>query len=77
MLNSTLLNLLCNFIEIKLRQLSFPKNAFGQLLLPLIPSDKINLRNFYTTKCFIDDLCTVNEGGEFGKPIYDIYSKEL
>ena len=34
-------------------------------------------RHFNSTKCFIDDLCTINDGGESGSSICDIYPKEL
>ena len=32
---------------------------------------------FHSTKRFIDDLCAVNDGGEFGKTFRDIYPPEL
>ena len=34
-------------------------------------------RHFNSTKCFIDDLCTINDGGESGSSICDIYPKKL
>ena len=40
-------------------------------------SDKIKARHFHSTKGFIDCLCTINDGGEFGRPVFDIYPKEL
>ena len=43
----------------------------------LIYSDKIKARHFHSTKSFIDDLSTINDGGEFGRSICDIYLKEL
>ena len=43
----------------------------------LIYSDKIKARHFYSTKRFIDDLCTINDGGEFGSSVCDIYLREL
>ena len=43
----------------------------------LISSDKIKARHFRTTKCFIDNLCALNDGGEFGRSICDIYPKDL
>ena len=42
----------------------------------LISSDKIKARHFYLTKRFIDDLCAVNDGGELGKSICEIYPQE-
>ena len=51
---------------------------FEQEYLPsLIYSDKIKQRHFNSTKCFIDDLCTINDGGQSGRSICDIYPKEL
>ena len=43
----------------------------------LTSSDKMKARHFHSTKCFIDDLCAINDGGEFGGSICDIYPKEL
>ena len=33
-------------------------------------------RHFYSTKYFVDDLCAINDGGEFGGSIFDIHLKE-
>ena len=43
----------------------------------LISSDKIKTRHFHSTKHFIEDLCTINYGGELGRSICEIYPKEL
>ena len=43
----------------------------------LTPTDKMKARHFHSTKCFIDDLCAINDGGELGRSICDIYPKEL
>ena len=43
----------------------------------LIYSDKIQARYFHSTKCFIDYLCTINDGTEFGRSMCDIYPKEF
>ena len=43
----------------------------------LISSDKVKARHFHCTKRFIDDLCAINDGGEFGKACLEIYPKEL
>ena len=42
-----------------------------------ISSDKIKARHSHSIKRFIDDLCAINDGGEFGRSICEIYSKEL
>ena len=38
-------------------------------------SDKIKARHFYSKKCFIGNFCIINEGGQFGKIICEIYPK--
>ena len=43
----------------------------------LISSDKVKARHFHSTKRFIDDLCALNDGGEFGRVHKDIYPNEL
>ena len=43
----------------------------------LISSDRINGRHFHSTKRFIDDLYAINDGGEFGRSICEMYPKEL
>ena len=43
----------------------------------LIYSDKVKARHFHSTKRFIDDLCALNDGGEFGRSFLDIYPSEL
>ena len=43
----------------------------------IIPSDPRKARRFHSTKRFIDDLCAINDGGEFGKVYKDIYPQEL
>ena len=42
-----------------------------------ISSDKIKARHFDLTRHFIDDLCAINDNGEFKRSICDIYPKEL
>ena len=39
--------------------------------------NKIIARKFHTTDRFIDDLCALNDGGEFGKQHKNIYSPEM
>ena len=43
----------------------------------LISSDAIKARHLLSTKGFIDDLCAINNGGEFGKSFCDTYPKSL
>ena len=43
----------------------------------LITTDKGKARCFHSTKRFIDDLCALNDGGEFGRAYKDIYPEEL
>ena len=43
----------------------------------LIASDKVKARHFHSTKRFIDDLCAINDGDEFGRSYKDIYPEEL
>ena len=43
----------------------------------LISTDKVKARHFHATKRFIDDLCALNDGGEFGKSFLSIYPSEL
>ena len=43
----------------------------------LIVLDKVKARHFHSTKRFIDDLCALNDGGEFGRVYKDIYPSEL
>ena len=43
----------------------------------LIATDKVKARHFHSTKRFIDDLCALNDGGEFGRSYKDIYPNEL
>ena len=43
----------------------------------LIKEDKVKAKHFHSTFRFIDDLCAINDGGEFGKVFKDIYPDEL
>ena len=43
----------------------------------LIKTDISRAKKFHATFRFIDDLCAVNDGGEFQKSYRDIYPKEL
>ena len=43
----------------------------------LIKEDKIKARHFHSTNRFIDDLCALNDGGEFGRVYKEIYPEEL
>ena len=43
----------------------------------LIGEDKPKAWRFHSIKRFIDDLCTLNDGGIFGQVFQDIYPDEL
>ncbi len=43
----------------------------------IIPLHPVKARHFHSTKRFIDDLCAINDGGEFGRVYKDIYPEEL
>ena len=38
---------------------------------------KIKARHFHLTKHLLADLYAINDGGEFGRSLYVMYSKEL
>ena len=40
-------------------------------------ANKIIARKFHATHRFIDDLCALNDGGEFGRQHKNIYSREM
>ena len=46
-------------------------------MLLLVSSDKLDAKHFHSAKYFIDDVSTINDGGEFGRSICDIYPKEF
>ena len=43
----------------------------------LIASNKIKARHFHGIRRFIDDLCAINDGGEFDRSRTSIYPEEL
>ena len=43
----------------------------------MMSTNPIKARYFHSTKRFIDDLCAVNDSGEFGRVFKDIYPDEL
>ena len=43
----------------------------------LIKEDRVKAKHFHSTFRFIDDLCSINDGGMFGKVFKDIYPDEL
>ena len=43
----------------------------------VISSDEIKARHFHSTKDFIDDLCAINDGGEFGRFIVKYIQRSL
>ena len=49
----------------------------GEYTSSLISSDKVKARHFRSTKQFIDDLCSINDCGKFGKSFSGIYQTEL
>ena len=48
-----------------------------QYVKTTIASNPIKARHFHSTKRFIDDLCAINDGGEFGRVFNNIYPEEL
>ena len=42
-----------------------------------IKEDRIKAKHFHSTFRFIDDLCSLNDGGMFGRVFEDIYPEEL
>ena len=49
----------------------------SRFMSDLMTTDKVKARHFHSTKRFIDDLCALNDGGEFGRVYRDIYPNEL
>ena len=49
----------------------------AEYMSSLISSDKVKARHFHSAKHFIDDLSAINDGGEFGRSVCDIYPKEI
>ena len=49
----------------------------NQFISDLISTNKVKARHFLSTKRFIDDLCAINDGGEFGRSYQLIYPDEL
>ena len=43
----------------------------------VIGNDRLRAKRFHATRRFIDDLCGINDGGEFGRSHPDIYPNEL
>ena len=43
----------------------------------LIGNNRLRAKRFHATRRFIDDLCGINDGGEFGRSHPDIYPNEL
>ena len=55
----------------------FSSSNEEECMSSLISSDRIKARHVHSTRGFIDDLYAIDNGGEFGGSIYDIYLKEL
>ena len=49
----------------------------NEYMSDLISTDTCRARHFHSTKRFIDDLVTLNDGGLFGKVFREIYPPEL
>ena len=49
----------------------------NEFMTKTIANDKQRAKKFHATKRFIDDLCGINDGGEFGLSHNEIYPKEL
>ena len=45
----------------------------NEYMSDLISADTSRVRHFHSTKRFIDDLVTLNDGGFFGKVFREIY----
>ena len=52
-------------------------NYESKYITNLIRTNKLRGRRFHSTFWFIDNLCTLNDGGEFGTAFLEIYSTEL
>ena len=48
-----------------------------QYIKDLIRTNRVKAKHFHSTFRFIDDLCAINDGGEFGRVYNDIYPEEL
>ena len=46
-------------------------------LANLITTNRLRGTQFHSTFRYADDLCALNDGGEFGKAFLEIYPKEL
>ena len=46
----------------------------NNFMTDLISTDKVKARRFHSTKRFIDDLCVLNDGGEFCRDIHILSS---
>ena len=49
----------------------------NQFMTESISDNKIKVQHFHSTKLFIDDLCSTNDGGQFGCANAELYPKEL
>ena len=48
-----------------------------EFISSLLTCDKVRARHFHSTNRFIDDLCAMNDGGEFGRSWNTIYPPQL
>jgi len=49
----------------------------NRFMIDLIRTDKYKASRYHGASRFIDDLCNINDGGEFGRSHNSIYPKEL
>ena len=56
---------------------SYESKYISDLIKSNTTANKILARKFHATSRFIDDLCSLNDGGEFGKNRRKIYSEEM
>ena len=56
---------------------SYEEEFVSNLVLNGVPEGKVRARHFHASRRFIDDLCAINDGGEFGRSHPEIYPPEL
>ena len=56
---------------------SYEEEFVFNLVLNGVPEGKVRARHFHASRRFIDDLCAINDGGEFGRSHPEIYPPEL
>ena len=56
---------------------SYEEEFVSNLVLNGVPEGKVRACHFHASRSFIDDLCAINDGGEFGRSHPEIYPPEL